>query len=150
LTWSHIRYILPIKEENKRNYYINKCIENNLSVRDLIKEIKSNSYERILDKPDKIEIINPKNKIEIRNNIMNPIIFELKENEKIQNEHDLEMKILSDFQGFARQLGNGFTLVGNQVKIIDNNEIHILDILLFNIDFNKYIVIELKNKEITK
>lgn len=148
LTWSHIRYILPIREENKRNYYINRCIENNLSVRELIKEIKSNSFERLLDKPKKIEIIRINNKTEIKNNIMNPIIFELKSNEKIMNEHDLEMKILSDFQGFARQLGSGFALIGNQIRIVDNGKTYIIDLLLFNIDFNRYIVIELKTREL--
>ena len=59
LTWTHYRKLLPIKNENKRNYYINLCIKNNLSERELTKEIKSNSYERLIDKPDKIDIIVP-------------------------------------------------------------------------------------------
>ena len=50
LSWSLIVEILPIKEENKRNYYINLCIKNNLSVRELRCEIKNNSYERLIDK----------------------------------------------------------------------------------------------------
>ena len=45
LNWTIIRTILPIKDENKRNYYINLCVKNNLSKRELIKEIKSNSFE---------------------------------------------------------------------------------------------------------
>jgi len=49
LSWSHYRYILPIRNESKRNYYINLSIENRLSVRELIKEIKNNSYERLID-----------------------------------------------------------------------------------------------------
>ena len=61
LNWSHYRELLPIKNINKRNYYINLCIKNNLSKRDLIKEIKSNSYERLMNKPDKIDIIVPEN-----------------------------------------------------------------------------------------
>ena len=31
ISWSHYRYILPIKEESKRNYYINLCIKQNLT-----------------------------------------------------------------------------------------------------------------------
>lgn len=31
VSWTHYRYILPIKEESKRNYYINLCIKQNLS-----------------------------------------------------------------------------------------------------------------------
>ena len=29
LTWTHYRYLLPIKSENERNYYINQVILNN-------------------------------------------------------------------------------------------------------------------------
>ncbi len=45
LNWTIIRMILPIKDENKRNYYINMCITNNLSKRKLEREMKNNSYE---------------------------------------------------------------------------------------------------------
>ena len=40
ISWTHWRYLLPIKNENERNYYINQCILNNLSKRELIKLIK--------------------------------------------------------------------------------------------------------------
>ena len=50
LSWSHYRCILPIKEEGKRNYYINLAIKNTLSVRELKEEIKNNSYERLTKK----------------------------------------------------------------------------------------------------
>ena len=37
LSWTHYRYLLPIKNENERNYYINQAVLNNLSVKELIK-----------------------------------------------------------------------------------------------------------------
>ena len=40
LNWTIIRALLLTKGENKRNYYINLCLENNLSKRELEKEIK--------------------------------------------------------------------------------------------------------------
>ena len=47
LTWTNLSIILPIKDENKRNYYINLCIKQTLSKRQLIEKIKSNEYERL-------------------------------------------------------------------------------------------------------
>ncbi len=47
LTWTHYRYILPTKNENERNYYINLCITNNLSSRELINEIKNKAFDRL-------------------------------------------------------------------------------------------------------
>ena len=40
LSWSHYRYLLKFDNENERNYYINRCIQNNLYVRGLINQIK--------------------------------------------------------------------------------------------------------------
>ena len=47
LCWSHYRYLLPIKNESERNYYINQVVLNNLSVRELIELIKSKAYNRL-------------------------------------------------------------------------------------------------------
>jgi len=149
VSWSIIVKLLPIKEENKRNYYINLCIENNLSVRELIKEIKSNSFERLVNPPKVIEI-KRNSPIEITSDIKNPIIINLKENEKIENHHDLEMKILSDFAFVFKQLGNGYALIGNEYKITINKINYYIDILLFNYIFNRFVVIELKTRELRK
>ena len=40
ISWTNWKYLLPIKNENERNYYINQCILNNLSKRELAKLIK--------------------------------------------------------------------------------------------------------------
>ena len=46
LNWSHYRYIMRIKNENARNYYINEVKSRQLSVRELERLIKTNTYER--------------------------------------------------------------------------------------------------------
>ena len=48
------------------------------------------------------------------------------------------------------QLGNGFTWVGNQYKITVNNKNYYIDMLLFNLEFNCYVVMELKLRELKK
>ena len=109
LSWTNIIKILPIKDENKRNYYINLCIKNNLSKRELTDAIKSNAYERLVDKPDKIDIIVPV-KQSITTDMKNPIIIPVKN--ELTNEHDLELNILANLDFFFRQLGNGFLYAG--------------------------------------
>ena len=89
LTWTNLCKILPIKDKNKRNYYINLCITNNLSKRAIEREIKNNSYERLEYKPDKIDIIVPSKITDISDNFMNPILLKL-EDKEVKNEIDLE------------------------------------------------------------
>lgn len=149
-SWSLLVELLPMKEESKRNYYFNLCISQNFSVRELRKEIKSNSYERLLIKPEHIEIINQNKNNSIKENIKNPIIIELNVNEQIANEKDLELFLLAKLKNFFRQLGEGFALIDNQYKITYQSKNYYIDILLFNYKLNRFIVVELKTRKLRK
>ena len=147
LSWSYYRYLISIKDENKRNYYFNIVIKNHLSVRELRKEIKSNSYERLIDKEIKINILIPQ-KNKITTNMKNPIIIEI--DKEIKNEHDLELSILANLDYFFKQLGNGFLYAGHQYKVNDGKNNYYIDILLFNYELNCFIVVELKTRSLRK
>ena len=146
LTWSHYCEILPIKGETKINYYINICIENNLSVRELRNKIKSNEYERLgfIDK-NKIKLNVRSN--EVSDLIKNPIILKANiEREKI-TEKVLKQIILDDMEKFLEELGNGFSFIKSEYKIKIGDNYNYIDLLLFNYIYNCFIVIELKITE---
>lgn len=147
LSWSVITILLTFKDENKRNFYINLCIKNNLSVRELRKEIKSNSYERLINKEPKIDIITP-TKYSITTGMKNPIMIPIQN--AIKNEHDLELSILSNLDFFFKQLGEGFLYAGHQFKISDGKNNYYIDILLFNYKLNCFVVVELKLRSLKK
>ena len=149
LSWTIIRTILPIKDENKRNYYINLCITNNLSKRELEREIKNNSYERLEHKPDKIDIIVPSKVQSITDNFMNPILLKLKDKE-VKNELDLEKLIYSQLSYVFLQLGNGFAWIANQYKVSAGNNNYFIDMLLYNYKYNCFVVVEIKCRKLKK
>ena len=70
----------------------------------------------------------------------NPVIIKVDKNKIIKSEKDLELTILSEIEFILTQLGIGYTFVGSQYKI--NN--YYIDMLLFNIKMNCYVVVELK------
>ena len=149
LSWSVIRVLLPIKDANKRNYYYNMCNENNLSVRELKRQIDNNFYERLEYKPDKVDIITSRSVPAITENFKNPILLNLNGN-KVENEKDLEKLIYSQLSYVFMQLGNDFTWVGNQYKISDGNKNYYIDMLLYNINYNCYVVVEIKCRSLRK
>ena len=146
LTWSHFKYLLPIKDKNKRNYYINECIKNHLSKRELENKIKNKEYER-LEYKDKtnIEINDITNGIEetIKDPILIPSIF----NDDDISEKRLKYLILENLDLFLKELGSGYMYVGNEYKIKIDDRYYYIDILLYNIEFNRYVVLELKTRE---
>ena len=149
LTWSHWRYLLPLKNENERNYYINRCIQNNLSVRGLINEIKTKSFDRLsyADKKHIKLITDKKPSLDIKDMIHDPILINIDNKEKM-SEKILKKYILKELEHFFLELGTGFTFVGSEYKLSYDNKNYYVDLLLFNTELNRYIVCELKLGEI--
>ena len=143
LSWSHYIILLSTNDINKINYYINICLRFNLSKRDLIIRIKSKEYER-LPKESKAKLITHE-KEKVTDLVMNPIIIKTHKEikEKIE-EKFLHQIILDDIRSFMNQLGVGFAFIDSEYKLMINNKAHKIDILLFNVKFNCYVVCELK------
>ncbi len=147
LTWTHYKLIFPIKNENARNYYINQIILNNLSSRELQKEIKNKSFDRLSYKDkNNIEIISDNSKLTIEDMIKDPIILKSDIDTNEINEAIIHKYIISLLENKFLELGTGFVLVGHEYKIVvDNNTYHI-DLLFFNIKLNAYVVVEVKTR----
>ena len=146
ISWTNWKYLLPIKNENERNYYINQCILNNLSKRELAKLIKEKAYDRLsyADK-NNIKIINFKNEASysLKDMLLDPIIIKSPGNENI-SEKVLKKYILDELRDFFLQLGSGFLYAGSEYKLDYYGKHFYVDILLFNINLNCYIPVELK------
>ena len=151
LTWTHYRYLLPIKNENERNYYINQVILNNLSVRELRNEVKNKSFERLsyADK-ENIKLIQEKeeNNLTIQDMLKDPIILKVDKNTKKLNEKMLHKLLINMLENKFMELGVGFALVAHEYKIKINNKTFKIDLLFFNYELNAFIVIEVKIREL--
>ena len=149
LSYSHYVELLSYNDMNKINYYIKISEEQNLSVRELRSKIKNNEYERLDDKTkEKLK----ENKInnEVTDYIKNPILINNKNNYNEISEKMLQKIILEDIPSFLKELGESFCFVGSEYKIKIGDRYNYIDLLLFNIEFNCYVVVELKVTELKK
>ena len=149
LSWSHYILILPIKNSNERNYYINQVILNNLSVRDLRREIKNKSFDRLsyADK-ENIKIITEENTtpLTIEDMIKDPIILKIDKNTNDVNEKVIHKYIISLLENKFLELGTGFALVGHEYKIVVGKNPYHIDLLFYNYLLNSFIVVEVKTR----
>ncbi len=148
LTWSHYIELLPLNNKEKITYYINVTIKNNLSKRELRERIKNNEYER-LDEQTKLKLIKDE-KLKLQDTIKNPIIIKSNANYEVISEKALEKIILEDIEEFMKELGNSFSFVGSEYPIKVGCNYNYIDLLLYNIEFNCYVVIELKITKLKK
>ena len=148
LSWSHYIELLPIKDDNKILYYINQCINLNLTRDELRLRIKNKEYER-LDDETKSKLITQEPPV-VTDFIKNPIIIKNRNNYDVVSEKVLQQLILEDIPSFLKELGSSFCFIENEYKIKIGNEYNYIDLLLYNIEFNCYVVVELKVTSLKK
>ena len=148
LTWSHIISLLTLKDKNMINYYINICKNNNLSYRELRVKIKNKEYERLSQKTKSKLIL--RNKTNIEDYVKEPVIIKNNNNCELISEKILQKIIVENITDFMKELGNNYSFIDSEYKIKIGNNYNYIDLLLYNIEYNCYVVIELKVTSLKK
>ena len=146
LSWSHYCELLSFENTDKINYYIELVKNNNLSVRQLRERIKSNEYER-LPESTKNKSVEEKES-DIVDFIKNPILIKNSNKYDIFSEKVLQKLILEDIVSFMKELGTGFSFIDNEFKIKVGNSYNYIDLLLYNVKYKCFVIIELKVTEL--
>ena len=148
LGWTHYRELLKLNDINEINYYIETSIKQNLSYRDLHKKIQNREYQRLDNKTK--EKLTRKEESKVEDFIKNPILIRNNLGVEEVSEKVLRQLILEDLDNFMTELGEDFCYIKNEYKIKLGNTYNYIDLLLFNIKYNCYVVIELKVTELKK
>ena len=145
LSISHIRQLFSLTNKNEINYYAEQIEKRNLSKRQLEEIIKNNEYERLpIETKNKLML---DDKIEVKDLVANPILIKNKNNVEVVTEKALHHLILEDNESFMKELGNSYSFIGSEYKIKIGDRNYYIDLLLFNIKYNCYVVVVLKVTE---
>ncbi|WP_243099250.1 MULTISPECIES: PDDEXK nuclease domain-containing protein [Clostridia] len=145
VSWSHLRDIMRISDEEERNFYLNEVINENWSVRTLERNIKSGYYKRMLS----TQLQNKENQtLEF---VKDPFVLEfmgIKRDERYL-ENDIENAIISNLQKFLLEMGKGFSFVGRQMRICTETTDFYIDLVFYNYILKCFVVIDLKTTKLT-
>lgn len=147
LSWSHYCEILWF-DSKKFQYYVKITELNNLSIRQLREKIKSNEYER-LPESTKNKLIN-QNESNVVDFVKNPIMIKNSNKYDIFSEKILQKLILENIENFLDELGDGFAFIKSEYSIRLKDRYNYIDLLLYNIKYRCYVVVELKATELKK
>ena len=148
LSWSQYVELLSIKDMPKVVFYINLCIKQNLTKRQLRERIKSKEYER-LSESAKSKFVGNEQPL-LPDLVKNPILIKNTNKYTEISEKVLQQFILEDIINFMQEPGSGFSFVSNEYPIKIGKNYNYIDLLLYNIDFNCYVVVELKVTKLKK
>lgn len=150
LSWSHYLELIKIDEEQKRNFYLNECINSRWSVRELQRQIDSLLYERLTLSADKNKILELSEKGQVlktsKDLVKDPFVLEfldIKENTDYL-ESDLEKNIIEHLKEFLLELRKGFSYVGNQVRLTLEEDHFYPDLVFYNRLLRCFVIIDLK------
>jgi predicted nuclease of restriction endonuclease-like (RecB) superfamily len=151
LTWTHIKSILYIEDELKKEFYIEMCKLERWSTRVLEERINSMLYERtaISKKPEEtikhdLELLKNEQKLTPDLVFRDPYFLNLLGLRDKYSEKDLETAIIAELQNFIIEFGSDFAFMDRQKRIsIDNNDYY-LDLLFYHRRLKCLVAIELK------
>ena len=155
LNWSQYKLLISISDEDKRAYYQLEAVNNCWTKREMERQINSQLYERLLLSNDKESVLaiarkerTPQQPQEI---IKDPMVLEFLglERKSSYYEKDLEQALITHLQNFLLELGNGFTFVARQKRILIEDDEFFVDLVFYNRLLRCFVVIELKTDKLT-
>lgn len=155
LSWTHYRFLMRIERDDVRQFYLDECIQNQWSTRQLERQINSFYYERLLSSQDKSLVRQEVNSLEPgpkpEDIIKDPFVLEflnLKDNINFR-EKDLEKALIDNLQAFLLELGKGFSFVARQKRITADGEHFYIDLVFYNYVLKCFTLIDLKVGKLT-
>ena len=155
LNWSQYKLLISISDEDKRAYYQLEAVNNCWTKREMERQINSQLYERLLLSNDKESVLAIARKERIPQQpqeiIKDPMVLEFLglERKSSYYEKDLEQALITHLQNFLLELGNGFTFVARQKRILIEDDEFFVDLVFYNRLLRCFVVIELKTDKLT-
>lgn len=153
--WSQYKLLIGIADKEKREYYELEAVNNCWTARQMQRQINSMLYERMLLSNDKEAVLAmarkermPEKPQEI---VKDPMVLEFLGLEKRTHyyESDLETELINHLQEFILELGNGFTFVARQKRILLEDDEFFIDLVFYNRLARRFVIFELKTGEVT-
>ena len=152
LSWTHHRSIMRVGTAEARKYYIETCSKENWSSRTLERQIKTQTYQRLMSKQVAPESP-PKDhsKADNLSHLKDPYVLEflnLSEDPTL-HEKELESALINDLQKFLLELGGGFSFVARQMRISTETSDFYLDLVFYNYLLKCFVVLDLKTEKLS-
>lgn len=151
IPWGHIQTLLDrVDNHELREWYARSAIEFGWSRAVLMNQIMSKLHLRCGAAMSNFHELLPDGESELVQQITkDPYNLEFLALAGDVAERDLERALVSQIERFLLELGVGFAFVGRQWRLDLDGDEFFIDLLMFHIPQNRYVVIELKTGKLT-
>ena len=151
LSWSHFLIVMTLKDDIQREFYLTMAASEQWSKRTLQSKIDGMLYERtaISSKPDalirqELSQLRKENVLSPDLVFKSPYFLDFAGLKSMYSEKDLEDSLVAHLEQFIIELGNGFSFVARQKRMIIDGEDFYLDLLFYHRRLHRLIAVDLK------
>jgi predicted nuclease of restriction endonuclease-like (RecB) superfamily len=155
LTWTHYRALMRLDDPTKREFYIAEAAKNTWSVRQMERQINSLLYERLLMSQDKESVLAVAKGEAVptdpRQILKDPTVLEFLglKPQASYYEKDIEGAIIAHLQEFLLELGEGFSFVARQKRLILGGDEFKIDLVFYNRLLQCFVLFDIKIDKVT-
>ena len=145
LSWTnHLKIMSACKSMDERIFYMNMCIKEHLSKRELERQIDSGYYERyMLSQKSLKPAIEDTNRM-MRNIFLDNYVLDFLDIPEPVSERDLRKSIIRNLKDFILEVGKDFTFIGEEYRVQVGNHDYYIDLLFYHRSLSCLVVFELK------
>jgi predicted nuclease of restriction endonuclease-like (RecB) superfamily len=144
LSWSHNRTIMPLKSQAAREFYLNLSINEQLSVRELERQINSAQYERSIVANPQLPALLKELHPGIGNTFKDSYVLEFLGLPPVHSENNLQKALVQHMKAFILELGKDFIFMGENYRLQVGNQDFFIDLLFYHRGLAALVAFELK------
>ncbi|MFQ5640985.1 MAG: YhcG family protein [bacterium] len=146
IPWSaHLHILNKTKTIKEKEFYLRLAIKENLSVRELERQLNTAIFERSM-LANKIVSALP-SRLYDENIFKDTYVFEFLDLPKNYSEKNLRKALVRHLKDFILELGKGFSFVSEEYRVEVGNHDYYIDLLFFHRDLRCLVAVELKIEE---
>lgn len=129
---------------DERIFYMNMCIKEHLSKRELERQIDSSYYERYMLSQNPQSLALETAKKSTGNIFLDNYVLDFLDVPESMSEHDLQKSIIRNLKDFILEIGKDFTFVGEEYRVQVGNHDFYIDLLFYHRGLSCLVAFELK------
>jgi len=145
LGWTNNTTIISrCKSIEEKEFYLNLCIQEKYSTRELERQINACVFERKILTNEKLSTLSRVLPNEIINTFKDTYVFEFLNLSETHSENDLQKALIFQMKNMITELGKDFLFVGNEYKLQVGNSDFFIDLLFYHRELQCLVAFELK------
>ena len=145
LSWTnHLKIMSACKSMEERIFYMNMCIKERLSKRELERQIDSGYYERFMLSQRPLSPAIDESRRATSNIILDNYVLDFLDVKEVVSENDLQKSIVRNLKDFILEIGKDFTFIGDEYRVQVGNHDYYIDLLFYHRGLSCLVAFELK------